>query len=105
MTLVNFGSGKADAIRAHRPFPGEGEQAMRIAIAKPIGAFPAHAGRCCGAGDAAGPGEDIEEGELAGGGPAVEAGVWRAASTSLEHKGGAVGQDKSSPVGGRREIP
>ena len=92
MTFDNLGAGVGDTVRAHRPVPGGGEQAGTGATAKAIGAFAAHAGGFGGDRDAAGDGEGFEEHELTIGSPAVGAGFGRAASTSLEHKAGAVGQ-------------
>jgi hypothetical protein len=71
VTLVNFGPGERPASRAHRAIPGGCEQAVRFALAQPVRALTAHAGGARGLGDAPRGSEDGEEGELAGGGPAV----------------------------------
>jgi len=66
------GGGQVDCpVTRQRTVPGGGEQPVRVAGAKPIGAFPAHARRARGPGHAAGPGKHVEEDELAVRRPAV----------------------------------
>ena len=85
MTSVNLGASEGRTAGAHRAIPGGREQARGLAATKAIGAFPAHADGGGGGGDAISAGEDVEEAELAVGGPAVPA-AWLAVAAVRLHR-------------------